>query len=82
VIRGAIVLTIDASWAISRAATCMSETARSSRSGESIDAPGLTVLDARNMICMPGFIDTHWHLWTSLCRSIIRIDDRSAAISR
>jgi len=24
---------------------------------------------------MPGFVDTHWHLWTSVCRSIIRIDD-------
>jgi len=40
-----------------------------------IDAAGVTELDARDMICMPGFVDTHWHLWTSLCRSIIRIDD-------
>jgi hypothetical protein len=42
---------------------------------QNIDAAGIPVFDARDMICMPGFVDTHWHLWTSLCRSIIRIDD-------
>ena len=26
------------------------------------------------MICMPGFVDTHWHLWTSLFRPFIRAD--------
>ena len=25
------------------------------------------------MICMPGFIDTHWHLWTSLFRPFVRV---------
>jgi cytosine/adenosine deaminase-related metal-dependent hydrolase len=38
-------------------------------------AANATVIDAAGMICMPGFIDTHWHLWTSICRPIIRIDD-------
>lgn len=38
-------------------------------------AAGATAIDGRGMICMPGFIDTHWHLWTSVCRPIIRIDD-------
>ena len=42
---------------------------------ESIDAPGAMAIDGRGMICMPGFIDTHWHLWTSVCRPLIRIDD-------
>jgi imidazolonepropionase-like amidohydrolase len=23
-------------------------------------------VDGAGMICMPGFVDTHWHLWTSL----------------
>ena len=26
------------------------------------------------MICMPGFVDTHWHLWTSLFRPFVRAD--------
>jgi cytosine/adenosine deaminase-related metal-dependent hydrolase len=34
-----------------------------------------TAIDAGGMICMPGFVDTHWHLWTTVCRPIIRIDD-------
>jgi cytosine/adenosine deaminase-related metal-dependent hydrolase len=38
-------------------------------------APGASVIDAGGMLCMPGFIDTHWHLWTTVCRPIIRIDD-------
>jgi cytosine/adenosine deaminase-related metal-dependent hydrolase len=27
-------------------------------------------IDGRNMIVMPGLIDTHWHLWTTLHRSM------------
>ena len=27
-------------------------------------------IDARGMIVMPGLIDTHWHLWTTLFRSM------------
>lgn len=40
-----------------------------------LNAPNATVIDAANMICLPGFIDTHWHLWTSVARPIIRIDN-------
>jgi cytosine/adenosine deaminase-related metal-dependent hydrolase len=32
------------------------------------------IIEAGNMICMPGFVDTHWHLWTSLLRPFIRAD--------
>jgi cytosine/adenosine deaminase-related metal-dependent hydrolase len=34
-----------------------------------------SVIDGRGMICMPGFIDTHWHLWTTVCRAMIQLDD-------
>jgi cytosine/adenosine deaminase-related metal-dependent hydrolase len=27
------------------------------------------------MICLPGFVDTHWHHWTSLLRPLMRQDD-------
>src|SRR3712207_1010936 len=29
-----------------------------------IDAEGVPEIDARDTICMPGFVDTHWHMWT------------------
>ena len=40
-----------------------------------VHAPAADVIQARGMICMPGFIDTHWHLWTTLCRAAIHLDD-------
>ncbi len=38
-------------------------------------APAATVIDAAGMICMPGFVETHWHLWTSLLRPMMSTDD-------
>ena len=42
--------------------------------GARVDAPNAQVLDGAGMICMPGFVDTHWHLWTSLFRPFVRAD--------
>ena len=39
-----------------------------------IDVANAQIIEARDMICMPGFVDTHWHLWTSLLRPFIRAD--------
>ena len=43
--------------------------------GAEVAAPGAEVIDGRGMICMPGFVETHWHLWTSVLRPIVRADD-------
>lgn len=40
-----------------------------------VDAPGAQIIDARDMIVMPGFVDTHWHLWCTSLRMAIRADD-------
>ena len=34
-----------------------------------IHAPGTPELDARNMIALPGFVDTHFHLWSCILRA-------------
>jgi len=39
-----------------------------------IEAPNVQVIEGRGMICMPGIVDTHWHLWTSLFRPFVRAD--------
>jgi 5-methylthioadenosine/S-adenosylhomocysteine deaminase len=39
-----------------------------------IDATAAETIDGTGMICMPGFIDTHWHLWTSFFRPFVRSD--------
>ncbi|MEW1957160.1 amidohydrolase family protein [Kineococcus sp. NPDC059986] len=38
--------------------------------GRDVDAPGATVLDATGGIVLPGFVDTHWHMWNSLLRGL------------
>ena len=43
--------------------------------GADVAAPGAEVIDGRGTICMPGFVETHWHLWTSVLRPIVRADD-------
>ena len=41
---------------------------------ERIDAPGAQVIDGAGMIVIPGFVDTHFHLWASLLRPFVRAD--------
>ncbi len=36
----------------------------------SIPAPGVASLDAKNMIAMPGMIETHWHMWGTAARNM------------
>jgi len=42
--------------------------------GSRIELANVEVIEGRGMICMPGFVDTHWHLWTSLLRPFVRAD--------
>jgi 5-methylthioadenosine/S-adenosylhomocysteine deaminase len=36
--------------------------------GENLRDPGADLIDASNMICMPGFVDTHRHTWAAMLR--------------
>ena len=74
-IRGATVLTMD---------NALGDFARGDvhvRNGaivavaKEIAVPGASVIDAGGMICMPGFVETHWHLWTSFLRPMMSTDD-------
>lgn len=38
--------------------------------GASIDAPQAQVIDATDMVIMPGFVETHWHMWESSWRGM------------
>jgi cytosine/adenosine deaminase-related metal-dependent hydrolase len=38
--------------------------------GMGLSAPGATVIDGAGFIVMPGLVDTHWHMWTTLLRNM------------
>ena len=39
--------------------------------GENLAAPGAEVIDASNAIVMPGMIDSHYHMWSTLGRNYL-----------
>lgn len=39
--------------------------------GAGLSADGAQEIDARGMVAIPGFVDTHWHLWGTLLRGVI-----------
>jgi len=43
--------------------------------GRGLRVPGARELDARGMIVMPGFVDTHWHLWNCSLRALMSGDE-------
>ena len=39
--------------------------------GVGLDAGDAAEIDGSGMIVMPGFVDTHWHLWSTLFRNLL-----------
>lgn len=39
--------------------------------GEELSAPGAEIIDATDMIVMPGMVDTHFHMWSSVGRNFL-----------
>lgn len=38
--------------------------------GPDLVAPNAELIDGADMIALPGFIETHWHVWTTMLRSM------------
>jgi 5-methylthioadenosine/S-adenosylhomocysteine deaminase len=74
VIRGATVLTMDPSLGDFIPGDVRINNGMIVGVGRAVDASDAQVIDGSGMICMPGFVDTHWHLWTSLFRPYVRAD--------
>ena len=37
-----------------------------------LDLPELDAIDASGMIAVPGFVETHWHLWNTIQKNMLR----------
>ena len=42
--------------------------------GIGLDAPGAMEINGSGQIVMPGFVDAHWHLWSTFFRNLLRSD--------
>lgn len=38
--------------------------------GPALSAPGVEIIDMRGRVVMPGFVDTHWHMWNTIARGL------------
>ena len=74
IIRDATVLTMDPKINDLATGSVLVQNGAIVAVGSKIESTSAQVIDGRGMICMPGFVDTHWHLWTSLFRPFVRAD--------
>ncbi len=69
VIRNAYVMTMDAAGDIANGDVHVKDGAIVAV-GAKIDAPGAAVVDGSGSIVLPGLVETHWHMWNTLLRSM------------
>ena len=82
VIRGATVLTMDPAVPDLAGGDVHVRDGAIVAVAQRIEAPAAQVIDGAGMICIPGFVDTHMHMWTSAFRLFIRADVPRSATSR
>lgn len=69
-LKGGIVLTIDPNLGNFMQADVLIEGDKIAAVAPNLEADSANVIDATDMIVMPGFIDTHRHIWEGLLRNI------------
>ena len=68
-IRNAYVLTMDAAGDLANADVHV-RAGGIAAVGRGLTAPGAQIIDGSGMLVLPGFVETHWHVWTALLRSL------------
>jgi cytosine/adenosine deaminase-related metal-dependent hydrolase len=68
-LRGGYVMTMDAKAGDIADADVLVKNGKIAEVGKNLNGAGVERIDARNMIVMPGLIDTHTHMWNAIWRS-------------
>ena len=69
-IRNGAVITVDKAGVLPRADVLV-RNGQIEAIGRDLTAAGAETIDATDMIVMPGFVDTHYHMWSALGRNFI-----------
>ena len=70
-IKGGFVLSLDRAVGDFEQADVLIEGKKISAVRPNISAPNAQVIDAKNRIVMPGFVDTHRHMWQGFLRNVL-----------
>src|SRR3954462_4227016 len=70
-LRGGCVLSLDRAVGDFEQADVLVEGNKISAIRPNIDAPNAETIDASNTIVMPGFVDTHRHMWQGYLRNVL-----------
>lgn len=69
-IKNAYILSMDPAIGELKKGDILVQNDKISAVQENITNDGATVIDGSGMIALPGFVETHWHVWTSLMRAM------------
>src|SRR5437870_5799612 len=84
-IKGGCVLSLDRAVGDFEAADVLIEGSKISAVRPNISAPNAEVIDASKSIVMPGFVDTHRHMWQGFLRNVLpdgSLDDYIATVQK
>jgi 5-methylthioadenosine/S-adenosylhomocysteine deaminase len=70
-IKNGAVVTVDPTLGTLPRADILVHAGRIDRIAPELAAPDAEVIDATDMIAMPGFVDTHYHMWSALGRNFV-----------
>jgi 5-methylthioadenosine/S-adenosylhomocysteine deaminase len=70
-IKNGAVVTVDPALGVMPRADILVRNGRIEGIRPDLAADGAEVIDATDMIVMPGFVDTHYHMWSALGRNFI-----------
>jgi 5-methylthioadenosine/S-adenosylhomocysteine deaminase len=71
VLKGGCVLSLDSAVGDFERADVWIEGERIRAIQPTVEVPGAEVIDASNTLVLPGFVDTHRHLWEGILRNIL-----------